>query len=369
MPGRLREERRARLTAAMAAEGIDMLVVAGNPWRSDYLRYAVDLTPMEGHVFAFVGREGAARVVAELPGEASRFRAEQSDLQISWSPSPIEEAEAVMRSLAGARVALAPRAAVPYRLAAGPHGASVEAATAMLDRLMLRKSPLEIDALRRAASLADDGYAVFREAARAGRPEYALVAEVEAFFRSRGCPENFQILASGGREVRGMHPPGEKRLAPGDLVTTELTPCVDGYYAQICRTLVIGPASEAQERAFSVYEEALAAGIAAVRPGATAGEVARAQNDVFRRHGLGEYVTSEYTRVRGHGLGVYVDGRPAVLEDVGLVFEPGMTLVVHPNTYHPEVGYFVHGDSVLVTGEGCEVLTRTPRRLFSVPAG
>jgi Xaa-Pro aminopeptidase len=221
--------------------------------------------------------------------------------------------------------------------------------------------------LRRAAALADEGYAVFREAARVGRPEYALVADVEAFLRSRGCPENFQILGSGGREVRGMHPPTERQLAPGDLVTTELTPCVEGYYAQICRTLVIGSPSEAQLRAFAVYDEALAAGIAAVRPGATAGEVAHAQNEVFRRHGLGEYVTSEYTRVRGHGLGLYVDGQPAVLEDVDLALEPEMTLVVHPNTYHPEAGYLVHGDSVRVTANGCEVLTRTPRQLFSVP--
>jgi Xaa-Pro aminopeptidase len=368
MSERLRAERRARLAVAMAAEGIDLLVVAGNPWRSDYLRYAADLAPVEGQVFAFVGREGAPRVVAELPGEAARFRSEQGDLQVTWSPSPIEEAEAVLRSVSGARVALAPLAAAPNRLATGSLGSSIAPATAMLDRLMLRKSPLEIDAFRRAAALADDGYTIFREAARVGRAEYALVAEVEAFFRSRGCPENFQILGSGGREVRGMHPPTERRLAPGDLVTTELTPCVDGYYAQICRTLVIGAPSPAQRRAFAVYDEALVAGVAAVRPGATAGDVARAQNEVFRRHGLGDYVTSEYTRVRGHGLGLYVDGRPALLEDVGLVFEPDMTLVVHPNTYHPEVGYLVHGDSVRVSEEGCEVLTRTARQLFQVPA-
>ncbi|HKW38959.1 MAG TPA: hypothetical protein VJO54_14265, partial [Burkholderiales bacterium] len=74
MSERLRAERRACLAAAMAAEGVDVLLVAGNPWRSDYLRYAVDLTPVEGHVFAFVEREGAVRVVAELPGEAARFR-------------------------------------------------------------------------------------------------------------------------------------------------------------------------------------------------------------------------------------------------------------------------------------------------------
>jgi Xaa-Pro aminopeptidase len=367
MAAALRAERRARLAAAMAAEGIDVLVVAGNPWRSDYLRYAADLTPTDGHVFALIEREGQVQVVAEHPAEAARFHAEQPDLRVSWSPFPIEEAEAATRSFGRRRIALAPLAAVPYRLAIGPLASSMASATAMLDRLMLRKSPSEIDALRRAAALADEGYAVFREAAHVGRPEYALVAEVEAFLRSRGCPENFQILGSGGREVRGMHPPAERLLAPGDLVTTELTPCVEGYYAQICRTLVIGPPSEAQLRAFAVYDEALAAGIAAVRPGATAGEVAHAQNEVFRRRGLGDYVTSEYTRVRGHGLGVYVDGQPAILEDVDLVLEPEMTLVVHPNTYHPEAGYFVHGDSVRVTADGCEVLTRTPRQLFSVP--
>jgi Xaa-Pro dipeptidase len=367
VPAALRAERRARLTAAMAAEGIDVLVVAGNPWRSDYLRYAADLTPTEGHVFALLEREGEVQVVAEHPAEAARFQAEQPDLRVTWSPLPIEDVEAISRSYGRRRLALAPLVAAPYRLANGPLASSMAAATAMLDRLMLRKSPSEVAALRRAAALADEGYAVFREAARVGRPEYALVADVEAFFRSRGCPENFQILASGGREVRGMHPPTERRLAPGDLVTTELTPCVDGYYAQICRTLAIGSPSEVQLRAFAVYDEALAAGIAAVRPGATAGEVARAQNEVFRRHALGEYVTSEYTRVRGHGLGLYVDGRPAVLEDVELVLEPDMALVVHPNTYHPEAGYFVHGDSVRVSADGCEVLTRTPRRLFSVP--
>jgi Xaa-Pro aminopeptidase len=86
---------------------------------------------------------------------------------------------------------------------------------------------------------------------------------------------------------------------------------------------------------------------------------------VFRQHGLGDYVTSKYTRVRGHGLGLFVDG-PHVLEDVDLVLEENMTLVVHPNTYHPQAGYMVLGDTVRVTASGCEVLTTTPRELFSV---
>jgi Xaa-Pro aminopeptidase len=143
---------------------------------------------------------------------------------------------------------------------------------------------------------------------------------------------------------------------------------MDGYYAQICRTLVVGEASAEQRAAHALWREAMEAGIAAVRDGVTAADIAKAENDVFRRHGMGQYTTSEYTRVRGHGMGLFADSKPHLLEDVTTRIEAGMALIVHPNTYHPVVGYMVLGDGVAVTRDGCEVLTRTPRELFSVPA-
>jgi Xaa-Pro aminopeptidase len=100
----------------------------------------------------------------------------------------------------------------------------------------------------------------------------------------------------------------------------------------------------------------------------TAADIARAENEIFRRHGLGEYITEKYTRVRGHGLGLFVDTKPHILENVTTTIEAGMTMIVHPNTYHPEVGYMVLGDAVIVTETGADVLTRTPRELFSVAA-
>ncbi|WP_434106114.1 M24 family metallopeptidase [Paraburkholderia caffeinilytica] len=367
MSALLRDERSARLRHAMEDAGLDLLVIAGNAWRSDYLRYALDVTPMEGQAVACIARQGASRLIVDNPVEAARIAAEQTTLQVSWSSAPLADVEEWLASSGTRRVGLASAHASPQRLARGPLGATVAATTAWFDRLMVNKSPAEAEAVGRAVVLADAGYQVFCAASRVGRTEYELIADIESWFRAQGCPENFVILGSGGQEVRGMHPPGERRLAVGDLVTTELTPCVDGYYAQLCRTLVIGPPSGAQLRAFAVYLEALEAGIAAVRPGATHGEIAYAQNEVFRRHGLGDYVTSAYTRVRGHGLGLFVDG-PHVLENVNLVLEPDMTLIVHPNTYHPEVGYMVLGDTVRVTPQGCEVLTATPRELISVPA-
>ena len=104
-----------------------------------------------------------------------------------------------------------------------------------------------------------------------------------------------------------------------------------------------------------------------MKPGVTAADVARAENDVFRKHGLGDYVTNKYTRVRGHGLGLMCDLKPNILEEIDVELKPGMTIIVHPNTYHPETGYMVLGDVVVVTETGHERLTRTPAQLFEMP--
>jgi Xaa-Pro dipeptidase len=78
---------------------------------------------------------------------------------------------------------------------------------------------------------------------RPGRAQYEIVADLEDYLRRRGSPDNFMIIGSGGKDVFGMTPPSERRIAPGDLVTTELTPAVKGYYVQICRTMVAGKAT------------------------------------------------------------------------------------------------------------------------------
>ena len=129
---------------------------------------------------------------------------------------------------------------------------------------------------------------------------------------------------------------------------------------------MVGKANDAQRRAFGVYAEALEAGVAAVVPACARPTSPRPRTTCFRKHGLGEYTTSQWTRVRGHGMGMFADSKPHILEDVNTVLEPGMTLIVHPNTYHPEAGYIVLGDAVLVTQSGVEVLCKTPRELFEV---
>jgi len=362
----LAQERRQRLAAAMREAGIAHLVLYGNAWQGDYLRYGADFGILEGHGVALVAADGGVELFFDSAAEAERAELETPHLQVRFAPDIARAVGARLDRAANSRLAAAPLRFLPSWLVDAQRSFELDDATALLDKLLMHKAAGEIAALRRAAQVADEAYAEFRRAVRPGRRQFEVVADIEAHLRLRGCPDNFMIIGSGGKDVLGMTPPSERRIAAGDLVTTELTPAVEGYFAQICRTLVVGKASEAQRRAFGVFVEALEAGIAAVRPGARAADVARAENDVFRKYGLGEYTTNKWTRVRGHGIGLFPDSKPHILEDVDTVLEPGMALIVHPNTYHPEVGYIVLGDAVVVTERGAEVLCKTPRELFEI---
>jgi Xaa-Pro aminopeptidase len=362
------DDRRARLIATMADAKLDALVVYGNAWQGDYLRYATDFGMLEGQALAIIGKGGHVALYLDSPLEVDRAQLDCPSLEVIYAPDLMAAVDAKLDRLRNHRIGVAPQRLLPRRIAARTEEINLSDATALVDRLLMDKMESEIAVLRRAAKIADDGYRVFVDAARPGRADYELIADTENFFRASGVEDNFQIIGVGGTDVLGMTPPRGRMLKRADLVTTELTPCVDGYYVQICRTLVVGEPNPEQRAAHAIYREAMEAGIARVRDGVTAADIARAENDVFRKYGLGDYTTSKYTRVRGHGMGLFADSKPHLLETVTTRINAGMALIVHPNTYHPAVGYFVLGDGVLVTQSGCEVLTGTARELFSVPA-
>lgn len=369
MASTMQKARTGALREAMAREGIDVLVLMGNNWHADYLRYGTDYGIQEGQGIALIRPDGSTTLLLDDATECDRARGETDGVEIVHAPQLVQEArERILRS-GNRRIAASPMHLLPFGLLK-LEGQDLRIADGapVVEQLLMTKMEVELDCIRKASKLADEGYVIFRDAARPGRKDYELIAEIEAFFRAHGIAENFMIIGVGGKEVRGMAPPGGKVMKTGDLVTTELSPCVNGYYAQVCRTLVVGQASENQQNAFAVYREALEEGIRTVRAGVTAADVARAENDVFRKYGLGQYTTSEYTRVRGHGMGLFLDQKPQILEDVDIPLVNGMTMIVHPNTYHPDAGYMVLGDALVVRNDGYELLCTLPRDLFSVTA-
>ncbi len=233
-----------------------------------------------------------------------------------------------------------------------------------IEKMRLRKTPQEVEYLRAAVNLADKAFPVFVDSIDRGLNEFQIVAEVEFALKKMGAEDNFMLISTGGKEVYGMTPPQNRIAKPGDMVLTELTPQLNGWWCQICRTVVKGKPSDDQLRVFEIFKEAEEAGLNLVKPGVNINDVARAENDVFRKYGFGEFTTPRYTRVRGHGHGMHLDEDPTVNEGVDMKIEEGMVIVIHPNTYNPLTGYMVLGDPVVVTPDGNMLLSTTERKLF-----
>jgi Xaa-Pro aminopeptidase len=352
----------------MAADGLDALLAFAPAWRRENVRYFTD-TPLAGT---------ASFVLLTPAGGCCAFSTRQADLDTITGRGWVTDAEPLsphnpsalverLRAAAPKRLGVAHLELLPEVMATALGralpGAEIVSATGLMDHVRLVKSDWEVARMRQAASVVDAGWNAFVDVLRPGLPEHGIVAATEAAIKGLGAEDNFMLIASGGDEVRGMTAPTPRVLRAGDMVRTELTPQLNGYWLQICRSAVVGKASDAQRRSFDLFNEAVEAGIAAVHPGVTAHEVARAQNDVFRARGLGEYCTSQYTRVRGHGHGLHIDETP-IIEGNETELPENAVFIVHPNTYTPIAGYHVLGDPVRVTRNGAEILITTERKLF-----
>ena len=359
-------QRKKEFLDLMRQRGWDLLLFYGDTWRKDHFRCLVSVCFTGPQAVAALSKDGEVRALVTHPWDLEPVKA-AIDGSVTYAPRLAEGLKSLLRDAGKAVIAINGLEQMEARFVRAVKEVSVAApvtATKDVEEIRRVKTEEEIAWIKKAAQLADRGYEHFVRVARAGMTEFELVAEVEGFVKANGAEDNFMLVASGGIEVTAMKPPTARTLQVGDSVITELTPQINGYYAQICRTLIIGPPSAKQLESYAIFAEAQQAAQDLLRPGVDISDVARVQNDVFRKHGYGEYTGAQYTRVRGHNLGLYPDELPHVLESTHYTCKKDMVIICHPNTYLPLSGYMVFGDTLLVTDTGCVSLSQTEKRLF-----
>ena len=362
----LNELRYRQYLDLMQERGWELLLFYGDGWRKEHFRCLLNLNFCGSQILGVLHRGGEVDVVVTDPWDLE-FISPSVNGNIALSLQPALGLEQLLLKAGVRSIAINGMEHMPARLVqlvGRVCGNAPVSATLEIEEFRRSKTPEEIAWIKQAARLADRGYKHFVGVVEPGMSEFELVAEVEAFVKANGAEDNFMLVASGGTEVTGMKPPTARRFQVGDSITTELTPQINGYYAQICRTLVVGEPNAQQQRAYAIFAEAQQAAQDLLRPGVDIAEVARVQNDVFRAHGFGDYTGPQYTRVRGHNLGLYPDELPHVLENVHYICKQNMVVIAHPNTYLPLSGYMVFGDTLLVTESGCVSLSETPKKLF-----
>ena len=148
-------------------------------------------------------------------------------------------------------------------------------------------------------------------------------------------------------------------VQPGDVLSSLTSANIDGYQSELERTLFVGEPSDAQRRAFDAMLALQTRAIDAMKPGVPAAEV---EMEVVRLAAeLG--VRDELRHHVGHSIGLEPHEAPFLDRGEEAILEPGMVLTVEPGIYYAELGGFRHSDTVVITDDGCRVMTDYPRKL------
>jgi len=234
----------------------------------------------------------------------------------------------------------------------------------VVERLRLKKTPEEVQRIRKAQALAEEALAHALTLLRPGVEEREVALEIEFFLRRRGAEGVAfpPIVASGARGALPHAGASEKRLEPGELITLDLGAKVAGYHSDMTRTFALGKPSPEMRRVYEAVREALEVALQGLKPGRTGKEVDALARETLKRHGLDRH----FVHSLGHGVGLAVHEGPSLSPYTEEVLEPGMVVTVEPGVYLPGVGGVRIEELVLLTEEGIELLSRFPRGYLEV---
>jgi Xaa-Pro aminopeptidase len=353
------EQRRNAVAAKLSARKLDALLVSFSP----NLRY----------LSGFTGSNGALLI---LPGKSILFTdpryeiqaAQESTCTIRIGKGPLLDGVlTAIRRIGVRRIGYEPARmtceffeSLKEKL---PMRASLQPVRGWIEELRMVKSPAELELIRR--SVHTNSLAFERTVARlkSKSSESDLAAELEYRMRLLGAEKpSFETIVAGGERSALPHAqPSSARLT--DLVVVDMGAFQEGYASDMTRMLHIGTPSAKVEKMYRAVLEAQLAAIDVVREGARTAAVDAAARSVLKGHGLDHL----FTHSTGHGLGLEIHEPPRLGKKDKLRLKAGMAITIEPGVYLKGFGGIRIEDTIVVTKNGCEILTPTPKTLTIVP--
>jgi Xaa-Pro aminopeptidase len=352
VPPDRRPQRQSLLRLALETEGLDGMLVTHLP----NIRY---LTGFTGSAALLLIRGDAAilisdfRYAAQAMVEAGSAATVEIDQRSVW--------ERLARLLA---------AHPPENLGIEPHSLTVHDAERLsgltrarvrptpelVERQRATKCPEEVAAIRAAASLAQEALAEVLPGVRVGQTELEVSAALEAALRRRGSEWHPfpTIVASGPRSALPHARTSQRPIGSGELLLLDFGAQVDGYCADLTRTVVVGGRADERQRAIhELVQTAQRRAIEHLRAGMPAREGDALARDVIVTRGFGD----AFGHSLGHGLGLEVHEAPRLAPTSEAPLPDHAVVTVEPGVYFPGWGGIRLEDDVYLGPGGAERLS------------
>lgn len=351
-------QRRARAAGIAQAAGLDALAFVPGP----NFHY---LTGLRFHLMerpTVMVITAAGEVAAVMPAlERSKWHAAFPEAEtFYWQDSDgYADAFARLGALLPGTVGVEGMRMRMFESAALARHCTVEDAEPHLSRLRIAKDASEVAALRRAIEISETALEELIATAQVGDTEAGLAARLKQVMLHHGAEGfAFDPLVLSGPNAADCHgTPGDRALAPGDVLLIDFGARYDAMNADITRSFFCQHATDAALHIHDTVRAANAHGRACAAPGVTCDTLDRETTEVLRAAGHSDLIVHK----TGHGLGLDVHEAPQVMLGNATPLEPGMVITVEPGLYRPgDLGIRIE-DDVLITETAAESLTSFPR--------
>ena len=350
------KQRREKLLAQLEHKGVNALLVATPENR----RYLSGFSGSAGYLLLGTeynqiiadGRYWAqcAEQCADL--DLIKFRQEEFKGLVECAAAQIKGPGGIL-GVEGKQMVVADFQALQRAL---PEGWSLQPVEDAVETIRQCKDSEELELMRKAAQTADGAFRKALESLKAGMRERDFCLELEFQMQKLGArkPAFDSIVASGPNGAFPHAGVTDRVIKQHELITVDFGCYRDGYNSDITRTVWLGTLNERNRFIYQSVRDAQQRAVEAVRPGKTCKQIDAVARQSLIEAGLGDY----FTHGLGHGIGLAVHEMPGVRSTSEIVLEPGMVITIEPGVYIPgETGCRVE-DSVLVTADGCEKITR-----------
>jgi Xaa-Pro aminopeptidase len=241
-----------------------------------------------------------------------------------------------------------------------PARSELAGVSGLIENLRMVKDAEEIEMIRASVELNSRALDNALRRFKVGMSERELAAEIDYQSRKMGAegPSFDTIVAAGSRAALPHAQPGAAKIGPGMLLI-DMGAFRDGYASDMTRMVHVGAPPPKYKKAYKAVLEAQLAAIDAVRAGAASLAVDRAARRALKGHGL----EKEFIHSTGHGLGLEIHEPPRLGRRDKTKLAAGMAVTIEPGVYMEGWGGIRIEDTVLVTANGCEILTPTTKEL------